>query len=124
MLVNELKQRISHDESILSDIRAELITKLGGSILLTLIEIGGKSPDKTNPTNLCQVLEVPISTLSTQIKKLINLEYLDSSISLKSLKDSRYKSYKITSKGILLLHLLREAIHYSLEQLNDNLITD
>lgn len=124
MLVHEIRPSIWQDESILMTIREEMISKLGGSMLLTLIEIASTSPDQTNPTKLCQSLEVPLSTLSTHIKKLINLDYIESCTSLRILQDSRCRNYKVTPKGILLLNLLREVLDSSLNQLNNQTVFD
>ena len=75
MLVESVKQSKNFNENILMTIRDDLKVKLGGSTLLTLMEIASTCPENTNPTNLCCSLEVPLSTLSTQLRKLIELEY-------------------------------------------------
>ncbi|MFX0116542.1 MAG: hypothetical protein ACFFB3_18485 [Candidatus Hodarchaeota archaeon] len=100
-------------------IRSDL-REIKGRTVLTLIEIAYQNPIETNPTKLAKALNIPPSTLSNEIKKLIDLQYIEEHISPQILSDGRFKNFRITSKGFKLLILLNEALRVTIDQLKEN----
>ncbi|MHA2327042.1 MAG: right-handed parallel beta-helix repeat-containing protein [Candidatus Hodarchaeales archaeon] len=96
--------------------RRELKTKLKGRTILTLIEIAFQYSEDANLTKLAQALEIPVSTLSDELKKLVNLNYLDFHVTPHVLHDGRYRHYIITSKGISFLKILKSALELSIRR--------
>ncbi|MHA2095863.1 MAG: winged helix DNA-binding protein, partial [Candidatus Hodarchaeales archaeon] len=78
-----------------------------------------QAPTETNVVRLAQYLTIPRSTLSKEIKTLTNLHYIESFVSTKTLRDARYKNYKITPKGYKLLFTLKEAFRIALDRLRE-----
>jgi DNA-binding MarR family transcriptional regulator len=116
MIINALEPKIDEVDDSLVNIRNNLISGLKGRMILTLIEIAHNYPYEINHAVLCKKLGIPPSTLSNQIKKLIELDYLESSLSVITLRDARYRNYSITMKGISFLRLLREALDLSIKR--------
>ncbi len=116
MMINTLEPKIEEIDDSLVSIRKDLIAGLKSRMILTLIEIAHNYPYEINHAVLCKKLGIPPSTLSNQIKKLIDLEYLESSLSAITLRDARYRNYSITMKGISFLQLLREALDFSVKR--------
>ncbi|UCE13131.1 MAG: right-handed parallel beta-helix repeat-containing protein [Candidatus Heimdallarchaeota archaeon] len=98
------------------DYRVELKTKLKGRTILTLIEIAFQYSEDANLTKLSQALDIPASTLSDELKKLIKLNYLDFHVTPQVLHDGRYRHYIITSKGISFLKILKSALELSIRR--------
>jgi parallel beta-helix repeat protein len=98
------------------DYRRELKTKLKGRTILTLIEIAFQYSEDANLTKLAQALDIPTSTLSDELKKLIKLNYLDFHVTPQVLHDGRYRHYIITSKGVSFLKILKNALELSIRR--------
>lgn len=98
------------------DYRRELKTNLKGRTILTLIEIAFQYSEDANLTKLAQALDIPVSTLSDELKKLIRLNYLDFHITPQVLHDGRYRHYIITAKGISFLKILKSALELSIRR--------
>ncbi|UCG03646.1 MAG: right-handed parallel beta-helix repeat-containing protein [Candidatus Heimdallarchaeota archaeon] len=98
------------------DYRRELKTKLKGRTILTLIEIAFQYSEDTNLTTLARALDIPTSTLSDELKKLIKLNYLDFHVTPQVLHDGRYRHYIITAKGISFLKILKSALELSIRR--------
>ena len=88
-----------------SEIQYELRSEIKGRTVLTLIEIAYQDPSDTNPAKLAKSLNIPLSTLSKEIKKLKRLHYVDTHISNQVVKDARYRNFKITLKGFKFLSI-------------------
>jgi parallel beta-helix repeat protein len=101
------------------EIKDDLIHGLKWRTIQTLIEIAFQAPTETNVVRLAQYLTIPRSTLSKEIKTLTNLHYIESFVSTKTLRDARYKNYKITPKGYKLLFTLKEAFRIALDRLRE-----
>ena len=115
-MINALEPKTDEIDDSLVSIRKDLIAGLKGRMVLTLIEIAHNYPYEINHAILCKKLNIPPSTLSNQIKKLIELDYLESSLSIITLRDARYRNYSITMKGISFLRLLRETLDLSIQR--------
>ncbi|MHA2339117.1 MAG: right-handed parallel beta-helix repeat-containing protein [Candidatus Hodarchaeales archaeon] len=98
------------------DIREELISSIKGRSVLVLIEIAYNDPETTNPAYLSKILNIPPSTLTSEIKKLQKMNYINPYISKRVLEDPRYKNYVISEKGFRFLTLLKETIKITLDQ--------
>ncbi len=103
-----------------TEFQNELRSEMKGRTVLTLIEIAYQNPDETNPNKLAKSLNIPISTLSKEIKKLSELNYVESYVSAQVLQDGRYRNFKITSKGFSFLNILNTTLKITIEKLKDN----
>jgi parallel beta-helix repeat protein len=99
--------------------KEDLQEGLKGRTVLTLIEIAYQGPDETNPVKLANTLNIPSSTLSNEIKRLIDLNYLETYVSLQAVKDARYRNYKLTPKGVEFLYILKDALELSIRRLKE-----
>jgi len=97
----------------------DLISGLRGRSVLTLIEIAYQAADVTNPSNLARILDIPLSSISDEIKKLIQLGYLEYHLSPKMLQDGRYRNYVITGKGVSFLRILKGALELTINRLKE-----
>ncbi|MFX0119616.1 MAG: NosD domain-containing protein [Promethearchaeota archaeon] len=102
-----------------SDFRDELISGLKGRTVLTLIEIAYQHPEETNPMRLAKTLDIPPTTVSYEINRLMELEYLERFVSPQVLKDGRFRNYIITPKGISFLRILKGALELSIRRLRE-----
>lgn len=102
-----------------SEIKQELQTKIRSNTIFTLIEIAYQDPTETNPTKLSKSLNVPPSTLSREIKKLISLNYLETHFSDVVMLDTRLKNFKITEKGFIFLMNLKNALNVTIAHLKE-----
>ncbi len=100
-----------------SEIRGELQTGIKSKTVFILIEIAYQDPSKTNPTRLSNNLNIPLSSLSREIKKLISLNYIETYISDVVLEDTRLRNFKITTKGFTFLSNLNSALNITIDQL-------
>lgn len=100
-----------------SEIKNEIQNEIKNKSIFTLIEIAYQDPTETNPTKLSKSLKIPPSTLSREIKKLISLNYLESYISDSVMQDTRFKNFKITEKGFILLMNLKNALNITINQI-------
>ncbi len=103
-----------------SEIQRELRSEIKGRTVLTLIEIAYQDPRDTNPAKLAKSLNIPLSTLSKEIKKLKRLDYVDTHISSQVVKDARYRNFKITLKGFKFLSILNSALKLTLNRVKRN----
>ncbi len=103
-----------------SDIRHDLQSSLKVRTILTLTEIAYQNPSETNLVQLSKILNLPTSTLSSELKKLEELGYIEYYVSTKVLEDARYRTYCITSKGVTLLSMLKEALHLTIIRLREH----
>ncbi|MHA2105464.1 MAG: right-handed parallel beta-helix repeat-containing protein [Candidatus Hodarchaeales archaeon] len=95
-----------------------LKNELKGRTVLILIEIAYRYPDTTDQVNLYKILNIPRSTFSTDINKLIELQYIKSMINKGNFQDLRFKNYAITQKGFNFLRMLKEMLKISLNKEN------
>lgn len=72
-----------------SEIKGELQTEIKGKTTFILIEIAYQDPSRTNPSRLSKNLNIPLSSLSREIKKLVSLNYLETYLSNIVLEDTR-----------------------------------
>lgn len=100
-----------------TNIRNDLRSEMKGKTVLTLIEIAYQDPSETNPTKLSQSLNIPTPTLTREIKKLVDLQYVEAFVSAQVLQDARYRNFSITSKGFLFLSTLNEALQITINRL-------
>ena len=99
------------------DLHNELKSDLRGRSVLILVEMAFLNPQKSNASYLSDKLNIPLSTIIFEIKKLLKLEYIQLTISTETLLDNRVKYYSFTSKGIVFLKFLNETITRSVENL-------
>jgi DNA-binding MarR family transcriptional regulator len=119
MWINRSDSCIKAEDTLSLNIRNDIISGLKGRMILTLIEIAHQYPAEANHASLCKKLDIPPSTLSNQIKKLVTLDYLENSISPKNLHDARYRNYRITMKGISFLHSFKKVLDLSIKNVEE-----
>ncbi len=102
-----------------TDYRSELKSELKGKTVLTLIEVAFLYAEDVNLTILSQNLDIPPSTLSGELKKLVNLNYLEFHVSPQVLHDGRFRHYIITPKGITFLKILKTALELSINRIKE-----
>jgi DNA-binding MarR family transcriptional regulator len=105
-----------------SDFQRELRSDIKGRTILTLIEIAYQDPSDTNPAKIANSLNIPRSTLSKEIKKLVELDYLQTHVSEQVVMDARYRNFKITSKGFYFLSVLNTAIKATITRVKTNVL--
>ena len=93
-----------------------------GKTTIVLIEIAYQDPSATNPTKLSKSLNIPLSSLSREISKLIKLNYLEPHISKRILEDTRLKNFKISLKGYQFLSNLNSALNVTIDRLKERKI--
>ncbi|MFW9917219.1 MAG: hypothetical protein ACFFGZ_16565 [Candidatus Thorarchaeota archaeon] len=98
-------------------IKNDLQSKMKGRTVLTLIEIAYQNPTETNPAKLAKSLNMPPSTLSGEIKRLMDLQYLEEYVTPQILRDGRHRNFAITPKGFLFLTILNEALSIAINRL-------
>ncbi|MFX1507123.1 MAG: right-handed parallel beta-helix repeat-containing protein [Promethearchaeota archaeon] len=101
------------------DIKEDLISGLKGRTVLTLIEIAYQYPEESNPMKLAKTLDIPPTTVSYEINRLRELEYLEPFVSTQVLKDGRFRNYTITPKGTSFLRTLKGALELSIRRLRE-----
>ncbi|UCG04121.1 MAG: winged helix-turn-helix transcriptional regulator, partial [Candidatus Heimdallarchaeota archaeon] len=94
-------------------------TKIRKNTIFTLIEIAYQDPTETNPTKISKSLNIPPSTLSREIKKLITLNYLETYLSDVVMLDTRLKNFRVTEKGVIFLMNLKDALNITIAHLNE-----
>ena len=107
-----------------TDFQSDLRSEIRGKTVLTLIEIAYQDPSDTNPVKLANSLNIPLSTLSKEIKKLRSLNYVDTHISNQVIQDARYRNFKITSKGYYFLFVLNTALKVTLNRVKMNCLVE
>lgn len=104
-----------------SDIQHELRSEIKGRTVLTLIEIAYQDPNDTNPVKLAKNLKIPLSTLSKEIKKLRELQYVETYVSSQMIYDARHRNFEITPKGFKFLSILNIALKVTIDRIKMNL---
>lgn len=97
-------------------IRKDMTSDLRGRSVLILVELAYQSQENAFSKYFSKVLNIPHQTVSFELKRLNELEYIQILQTPKTLQDTRFKYYQLTQKGTLFLYLLRETIAYSLIQ--------
>jgi DNA-binding MarR family transcriptional regulator len=100
------------------NIRHDLQYRMKGRTVLTLIEIAYLGPNETTPTKISKSLNIPLSTLSKEIKKLEYYGYVETSLTPQMLQDARVKNFAITKKGYQLLLNLDTVIKIAIDRIN------
>jgi DNA-binding MarR family transcriptional regulator len=96
------------------DIKIEMKSHIKGRTMLLLIEIAYQGPKKSNSKYLSDMLSIPQSTVTKEVKKLLEMNYITQFVSTDILFDTRYKFYSLTEKGLIFLHLLKESLSMSI----------
>jgi parallel beta-helix repeat protein len=99
-----------------SDVQ-ETLKSIKGRTALVLIEMAYQDLLETNLTKLSQSLNIPPTTVSDEIKKLVNLDFIESDVKPSLIQDARFRYYNITSKGFLFLSSLKGALELSIKRL-------
>ncbi|MFQ5981178.1 MAG: right-handed parallel beta-helix repeat-containing protein [Candidatus Heimdallarchaeota archaeon] len=107
-------------DSFPHDIRQDLKSAMKGRTVMTLIEIAYQDPDNTNPARLAESLDIPLPSLTREIKRLHELQYIESFVSVKVLRDGRYRNYTITAKGIRFLYTLKDTLQLTITRLKES----
>lgn len=107
-------------DSFPPDIRHDLKSAMKGRTVMTLIEIAYQDPDKTNPARLAESLDIPLPSLTREIKRLHELQYIESFVSAKVLRDGRYRNYAMTAKGIRFLYTLKDTLQLTITRLKES----
>ena len=103
-----------------SDFQYDLRSEIKGRTILTLIEIAYQNPKDTNPAKIAKSLNIPPSTLSKEIKKLKDLDYLQTHISRQVVEDARFRNFEITTKGFHFLSLFNTALKVTISRVRMN----
>ena len=109
-------------DNIPCDLKSELKSIVKGKTILILTEIAIQPLTNSHSAFIAEILSIPRQTVSDELKRLIEINYIQPIITTVTLNDARFKHYKITKKGILLLQMLKESINTSLEYNNYNSI--
>ncbi len=99
------------------NLRHDLQHNMKGRTVLTLIEMAYLGPHETTPTKIAKSLNIPLSTLSKEIKKLETTGYVETYLTTQMLQDARLKNFVITKKGFELLSNLDTALKIAIERL-------
>lgn len=118
--VKEIYTPSSMVEYFPSDIQHELRSEMKGRTVLTLIEIAYQDPSDTNPAKLAKNLNIPLSTLSKEIKRLRELQYIETYVSSQVIQDARYRNFEITPKGFKFLSILNIALKITINRVKMN----
>jgi DNA-binding MarR family transcriptional regulator len=103
-----------------TDFQYDLRSEIKGRTIITLIEIAYQNPSDTNPAKIAKSLNIPQSTLSKEIKKLKELDYLQTHISKQVVLDARFRNFEITTKGFHFLSLLNTALKVTINRVKMN----
>ncbi|MFX0184807.1 MAG: hypothetical protein ACFE95_17125, partial [Candidatus Hodarchaeota archaeon] len=115
----ESAEPMSLAEYFPSDIRDNLKSGMKARTVLTLIEIAFQYADETHPMYLSRILDIPPSTLSAELRKLTELNYIEFHVSPKALQDGRFRNYTVTSKGVSFLRILKGALELSIKRMKE-----
>lgn len=102
-----------------SDIRENLKSGMKARTVFTLIEIAFQYADETHPMILSRILDIPPSTLSAELRRLTELNYIEFHVSAKALQDGRFRNYTITPKGVSFLRILKGALELSIRRMKE-----
>ena len=118
--LTELKQ-VSLSASIADvfplDLRHDLQHRMKGRTVLTLIEMAYLGPHATTTTKISKNLNIPLPTLSKEIKKLERAGYVETYLTSQMLHDARIKNFVITKKGFRLLLNLDIALKIAIDRM-------
>ncbi|MHA1946252.1 MAG: right-handed parallel beta-helix repeat-containing protein [Candidatus Hodarchaeales archaeon] len=95
----------------------DILKSMRGRTALILIEMAYQDMRETNPTKISQSLNIPPTTVSDEIKKLIGLEFIEFYVKPSAIQDARFRYYNITSKGFSFLSSLKGALEISINRL-------
>ena len=101
-----------------TNIRHDLQYRMKGRTVLTLIEIAYLGPNDTTPTKMSKSLNIPLPTLSKEIKKLEYYGYVETFLTPQMLQDARVKNFAITKKGYELLLNLDTVLKLAIDRIN------
>ncbi len=99
------------------NLRYDLQHNMKGRTVLTLIEMAYLGPDDTTPTKISKSLNIPLPTLSKEIKKLETAGYVETYLTTQMLQDARVKNFVITKKGFELLLNLDTALKIAIQRM-------
>ena len=99
------------------DLRHDLQHRMKGRTVLTLIEMAYLGPHATTTTKISKNLNIPLPTLSKEIKKLETAGYVETYLTPQMLHDARFKNFVITKKGFRLLLNLDVALKIAIDRL-------
>ena len=97
--------------------QSDLKSEIKGRTVMVLIEIAYQNPSETNPVKIADGIGIPLSTLSKEIKKLVRLNYVESHVSHQVLLDTRYRNFKLTTKGFEFLNILNVVLKNTIKQI-------
>jgi DNA-binding MarR family transcriptional regulator len=97
--------------------RNDLQSSIRGRTVLILIEFAYQELENSHPSYIAKSLNLPRTSVFNEIKQLLKLEYIQSTISPKTLEDSRFKYYSLSRKGIVFLYLLKETLNITIMQM-------
>lgn len=100
----------------------DFLSEIKGKTVLILVEIAYLDKRRANATNLSKTLQIPIPTLSRELKKLSQLRYVQPFHSEETLRDSRVRCYQITSKGYQFLTHLNHLLKITIKELDSTVI--
>lgn len=118
--LEKIPNQITMEDCFPSDFQDDLRTEMKGRTVLTLIEIAYQDPSETNPAKLAKSLNIPPSTLSKEIKKLLGLQYIETHISNQVLGDGRFRNFAITPKGFTFLSILNDALKITIKRARES----
>jgi DNA-binding MarR family transcriptional regulator len=99
------------------DLRHDLQHNMKGRTVLTLIEMAYLGPHDTTLTKISKSLEIPLPTLSKEIKKLEIAGYVETYLTTQMLQDARFKNFTITKKGFELLLNLDTVLKIAIDRM-------
>lgn len=100
-----------------STFQNELKSAIKGRTIIVLIELAYQNPSETNPLKIAEKVGIPLSTFSKEIKKLVDLNYIENHISNQVLLDARMRNYRITVKGYEFLLILNDILKRTITQI-------
>ncbi|MFW9856838.1 MAG: NosD domain-containing protein [Candidatus Thorarchaeota archaeon] len=112
-------ESVSLIEYFPSEIRHDLLSKLKGRSVLTLIEIAYHYPDNVHTLELSKILDISPTTLSYEIKRLHSLNYLKFEPFAQGVHDARFRFYSLTPKGAHLLYLLKGVLNTAIMRMRE-----
>ncbi|MHA2098757.1 MAG: hypothetical protein ACW99A_08725 [Candidatus Kariarchaeaceae archaeon] len=96
------------------EMQKEIQIEIKGRIILVLVEIAFQGPDKANTVFIGKLLDISRQTVSSDINRLLKLNYIEPYITSQTLQDTRFKYYSLTYKGLTFLQMLKESISLTL----------
>jgi DNA-binding MarR family transcriptional regulator len=118
---NDIKTSLSTSPTIIANlfppqIRKDITSEIRGRSVLILVELAYQPLENAFSNYFSKALNIPHQTVSFELKKLVELDYIQTLQTPTTLQDTRFKYYKLTHKGTLFLYLLKETIAYTLIQ--------